>query len=56
MDLAREVAPFFGVPENDAKAIIGEVRDAVSGGRRVASRLGISREEQEMMAGAFGIR
>ena len=56
MDLAREVAPFFGVPENDAEAIIGEVRDAVSGWRRVASRLGISREEQEMMAGAFGIR
>lgn len=56
MDLAREVAPFFGVPEKDAEAIIGEVRDAVSGWRRVASKLGISREEQEMMAGAFGIR
>ena len=54
MDLAREVAPFFGVPEKDAEAIIGEVRDAVSGWRRVASKLGISREEQEMMAGAFG--
>ena len=56
MDLAREVAPFFGVSEKDAEAIIGEVRDAVSGWRRVASKLGISREEQEMMAGAFGIR
>ena len=56
MDLAREVAPFFGVPEKDAEAIIGEVRDAVSGWQRVASKLGISREEQEMMAGAFGIR
>lgn len=54
MDLAREVAPFFGVSEKDAEAIIGEVRDAVSGWRRVASKLGISREEQEMMAGAFG--
>lgn len=56
MDLALEVAPFFGVSEKDAEAIIGEVRDAVSGWRRVASKLGISREEQEMMAGAFGIR
>lgn len=54
MDLAREVAPFFGVSEKDAEATIGEVRDAVSGWRRVASKLGISREEQEMMAGAFG--
>ena len=53
MDLAREVAPFFGVPEKDAEAIIGEVRDAVRGWRRVASKLGISREEQEMMAKAF---
>ena len=54
MDLAREVAPFFGVLEKDAEAIIGEVCDEVSGWRRVATKLGISREEQEMMAGAFG--
>ena len=53
MDLAREVAPFFGVSETNAGAIIGEVRDVVSGWRRVASKLGIAREEQEMMAKAF---
>ena len=52
MDLAREVAPFFGVPEKDAEAIIGEVRDAVSGWRRVAGKLGISRSEQDKMANA----
>lgn len=53
MDLAREVAPFFGVPEKEAETIIGEVRDAVSGWRSVAGKLGISRSEQEKMAEAF---
>lgn len=53
MNLAREVAPFFGVSEMDAEAIIGQVRNAVSAWRRVASKLGIAREEQEMMAKAF---
>jgi len=53
MDLAREVAPFFGVPDTDAETIIGDVRDAVSGWRRVAGKLGISRSEQEKMAKAF---
>ena len=53
MDLAREVAPFFGVSEKDAEAIIGEELDAVSSWRRVATELGISREEQERMAKAF---
>lgn len=53
MELAREVAPFFGVSEKDAEAIIGEVNDVVSNWRRVATELGISREEQERMAKAF---
>jgi serine/threonine-protein kinase HipA len=53
MDLAREVAPFFGVSEKNAETIIGEVHDAVSGWRRVASKLGISRAEQELMGRAF---
>jgi serine/threonine-protein kinase HipA len=53
MDLAREVAPFFGVPDTDVETIIGDVRDAVSGWRSVAGKLGISRSEQEKMAEAF---
>ena len=53
MDLAREVAPFFGVSEKEAEEIIGVVRDAMSGWRHVASKMGISREEQEKMAKAF---
>ena len=53
MELAREVAPFFGVSEKDAEAIIGEELDAVSSWRRVATKLGISREEQERMSKAF---
>ena len=55
MDLAREVAPFCGVSEKDAEAIIGEELDAVSSWRRVATKLGISREEQERMAKAFWV-
>ena len=53
MDLAREVASFFGVAEKQRETIIDEVRGVVSDWRRVASRLGIAREEQEMMAKAF---
>lgn len=53
MELAREVAPFFGVSEKDAEAIIGEVNDVVSNWRRVVTELGISREEQERMGRAF---
>lgn len=55
MDLAREVAPFFGVSEKNAETIIGEVNDVVSNWRRVATELGISREEQERMAKAFWV-
>jgi len=43
------VAPFFGVPDTDADTIIGDVRDAVSGWRPVAGKLGISRSEQEKL-------
>ena len=54
MDLAREVAPFFGVSEKNAETIIGEVHDAVSGWRRVAKECGISAAEMELMGRAFG--
>jgi len=54
MDLAREVALFFGVAEKETEAIIDKVCEVVSSWRRVASRLGIAREEHDMMAKAFG--
>lgn len=53
MSLAIEVAPFFGVSAQEAERIISEVRKVVSNWRKIATRFGIAREEQEMMAPAF---
>lgn len=53
MSLAIKVAPFFGVSAQEAERIISEVRKVVSNWRKIATRFGIAREEQEMMAPAF---
>lgn len=55
MDLVRSVAPYFRIDGNTAGQVIGSVLEAVSDWRRVASRLGIPRDEQERMRPAFGV-
>ncbi|HKG04847.1 MAG TPA: type II toxin-antitoxin system HipA family toxin [Pedobacter sp.] len=52
-DLAKSVGPYFQLKEVEMDQIIQEVADAVKDWRSVASKLGISRAEQETMAPAF---
>jgi len=52
-EVAREAAHYFGVDSDEAKEIIGHTRDIVSGWRSLATEMGISRSEQEIMAPAF---
>ncbi len=52
-DLAREVADLFRVKLHDAEKEIQSVRAVVAEWRTLASQIGISRAEQEMMQGAF---
>ena len=52
-DLALSVAKYFGLSTERASAILGEVRTAVSGWQKIATRLGIPRSEQEIVAKAF---
>lgn len=51
--LALSIAPYFGVDGKHADHILKEIRAVVSAWREVAARYGISRMEQEMIAGAF---
>lgn len=51
--LALEVVDYFRVKPRRAEAILREVQQSVSQWRIKAHELGISRSEQEQMAGAF---
>ena len=53
LDLAFEVAEYFGVSATDARRITGEVGMAVSRWRDEASRVGIDRAAIDRMASAF---
>lgn len=55
LELAREVASAFRIKARRAEEIIAEVVDVVKKWRTEAKKLGISREEQERMAGAFQV-
>jgi len=52
-EVAREAAHYFGVGSSEAKEIIERTRDIVSGWRSLATEMGITRREQEIMATAF---
>jgi len=54
-DLALEVASYFRLKPQSAAAILREVKDAVGTWKEHASALGIARNEQEIMATAFGV-
>jgi serine/threonine-protein kinase HipA len=53
LELAFEVAEYFGIKDKVARAIVTEVGKAVSGWRDVAFSLGLSEREVERMASAF---
>jgi serine/threonine-protein kinase HipA len=54
-DLAKSVGVFFRLGAKEMDKIIEEVRVAVGRWRQVAAEIGISRAEQELMAGAFAL-
>ena len=53
VELAVEVASFFRINNARAKEIINQVKIAVKGWRKIATKNGISNSEQEKMATAF---
>ena len=55
LELAKSVGIYFRLNETEMNRIIDEVRSSVSGWKKLASEIGISRSEQNMMASAFRI-
>ena len=53
LNLATEVAPYFGIHSAKAAEIIAATKHQVASWRKLATRYQISREEQEVMASAF---
>jgi serine/threonine-protein kinase HipA len=57
LDIVRQTAGYYRIKPPQAEAIIREVHEAVGAWRRVATRMGIHRDETEMMAtAAFALR
>jgi serine/threonine-protein kinase HipA len=54
-NLAKSVGVFFRLKEKEKDQIIEEVRVAVGKWRNIATEIGISRAEQELMAPAFAL-
>ncbi len=52
--LAMEVSQYFRLKEEKALAIVDEVKAVVAGWRTLADKYGLSRNEQELKAFAFG--
>lgn len=53
LELALEVADYFRVEKQDATKIVNQIKKTVESWRTIASKYGISRREQELMASAF---
>ncbi len=55
IELAKSVGPYFRLDEKGMNTILEEVKSAVSGWQRLASQIGISRNEQILMSAAFRV-
>ncbi len=53
--LAKSTAPWFRLGDKELSHIIDEVKTAVSSWRKIASQMGISKQEQALMAPAFKV-
>ena len=53
LNLALSVAPYFRLDEKKANTIIEQIKNSVSNWRSVATDIGISRQEQDIMKSAF---
>jgi serine/threonine-protein kinase HipA len=54
-ELAKTVGEYFALKPKQMEAIISEVKTSVKDWKKLAKGIGISREEQELMSGAFRI-
>ena len=52
-ELAKSVGGYFQLSDSSMDTIIHEVKAVVSSWEKIAQKIGISRQEQEMMASAF---
>ncbi len=52
-ELAREVAKYFRLSDNQAKEIIKHIKKTVKGWSEIANKYNINAKEQELMAAAF---
>lgn len=55
LELAMEVAGYFRIESDEARAIITQIKEAVSDWQSIATEFGISRNEQEAMSPAFRV-
>jgi serine/threonine-protein kinase HipA len=53
LELAKSVGIYFRLSDSEMDAIIAEIQDAVRNWKDIATEIGITRAEQEMMKGAF---
>lgn len=53
LELAQRVGIYFRLTEKSMREIIEEIRDSVSGWQKEADKIGISRNDQLLMRGAF---
>ena len=53
LNLALSVAPYFRLDEKKVNTIIEQIKNSVSNWRSVATDIGISRQEQDIMKSAF---
>lgn len=54
-ELAKNVGEYFQLSNDEMDAIINEIKKVVSGWKKVATEIGISRSEQELMSAAFKV-
>ena len=51
--LAKSVGEYFQLKDNEMEKILNEVKSVVKNWKAEATKIGISRAEQQLMAGAF---
>ncbi len=55
MELAKSVGVYFRLSEKEMRMIIEEVSSSIASWQKVANDIGIPRNEQTLMRGAFKI-
>ena len=52
-DLALSITPYFGIKKDRAMAIVEQIKSVVAEWRKVATRYGIPKSEQDLVENAF---